>query len=445
MITPRERPAARARSRGFRRALADSSAARRPAARDVFVFVPTRAAGEQLRRTLEERALATRRRPGLPLVGTRADLFDVLAARLPSRRAPVGVRARSDARRASPAMAPTRARRRRLSCGPGWSPRCWRSTTRSPAGSHGASGGGFHPNVELPEVEDRGAAATVQQTAFLAAVFRGYESRMASDDRFDEHALRARLIDAEPRVLCSVSSSPWRTASPIRTACGRPISICSRAFPGLLTSRLSSRRPRLQQVCSNGCRQPPRARRHPIAVPAGPRLIVPPPEAPAAEAVCFTYRDREEELGAIARSLKAGRHRALLHRHRDRRFSARSRICIWHGTSLPIRQSRSKRSTRFRSRPSRTPPPSISCFDAVSGDFTRATLLALLRSPHFRFCGGDSARRDRRLRFRAGRCAIPRRPRAARGTRVPLVRVAGAPATRDERAARPCRGPRSRP
>src|SRR5688572_11636178 len=49
-----------------------------------FVLVPTAAAGEQLRRTLQER-LGDSARSWWPKIGTRADLYDDLASRLGDR------------------------------------------------------------------------------------------------------------------------------------------------------------------------------------------------------------------------------------------------------------------------------------------------------------------------------------------------------------------------
>ena len=88
MITPRRTRLLRAPDlSGFRSHLVELAAALDPAAAaDTFVIVPTRAAAEQLRRTLATRGLPRADRV-LPHLGTRSDFHDLLASRLehPSR------------------------------------------------------------------------------------------------------------------------------------------------------------------------------------------------------------------------------------------------------------------------------------------------------------------------------------------------------------------------
>ena len=85
MTTPRQTRLHRAADPdGFRRGIWALVAARQPFdVRDTFVVVPTRAGADELRRTLEHLAWADAA-PALclPLMGTRADLVDALAARL---------------------------------------------------------------------------------------------------------------------------------------------------------------------------------------------------------------------------------------------------------------------------------------------------------------------------------------------------------------------------
>src|SRR5262249_9794496 len=59
---------------------------------------------------------------------------------------------------------------------------------------------------------DRGAARTIQQTRFLAAVFRSYEARLAADGLVDEHGLRNVLIAtraADPVRHVVVTVADW--------------------------------------------------------------------------------------------------------------------------------------------------------------------------------------------------------------------------------------------
>ena len=391
MITPRRTSLIRVPDlAAFRSTLTDSILNLAPdAVGDTFVIVPTRAAGEQLRRTVEERALAHAGDVLVwPLTGTRAELYDELATRVPSLPARLSAFEREvmlagvGRDLADEGLdAPFQLRPALVAEILGLYDHIRRL---------GRSVEDFTRNVLLelePEADvDRGARQLVQQTAFLDAVFRGYESRMAGDDRLDEHALRARLLDAESprplqRVIVTVTdriAEPdglWPADFDLLTRLPGLVHLeivtTESALAAGLLERLYAALPELDEI-----RSPHPAR-------PGPRLIVPPPESPAgAESVCFTYRDREEELGAIARSLKSGRSRAPLHRtaivvQRPLPYLYLARD-VFADTAIPIET--------LDTLPLAAEPYAAAVdlvLDAVSSDFTRTTLLALLRSPHF--------------------------------------------------------------
>ena len=192
---------------GFRRAIATLVAAAQPLeVRDTFVVVPTRAAADELRRTLEHLMLA----PGgaaacLPDIGTRADLLDAFRARLidaPPRltafdREVLLARAAREARAAG--LEPPFAVR------PGLVAemvalydaliRQRRTVDR------------FEEFLtdELSHSDDRGATRLLAQTAFLVDAFRRYEAHVASSHADDEHGLRERLLaEPAPRPLRQV-------------------------------------------------------------------------------------------------------------------------------------------------------------------------------------------------------------------------------------------------
>jgi hypothetical protein len=421
----------------FRSTLTDSILSLTPgAAADTFVIVPTRAAGEQLRRTVEERALKEAGDVfGWPLVGTRAELYDELATRLPSLPARLSAFEREvmlagvGRDLADEGLdAPFQLRPALVAEILGLYEHIRRL---------GRSVEDFTRNLLLelePEVDvDRGARQLLQQTVFLDAVFRGYESRMAGDDRLDEHALRARLIDAESprplqRVVVTVAdriADPdglWPADFDLLTrlpGLGQlEIVTTESALAAGLLERLHAALPELDQIRSP---HPPRP---------APRLVVPPVESPAdAEVFCFTYRDREEELGAIARFLRSGRHGVPLHRtaivvQRPLPYVYLATIPVETLDTLRSSPSRSSgRRSRARRRQQRPHA------DGTAGARSIAALSVVGRR--------DPARCHRRLRCRAGGRTLSRRARTARGARVPLV---GDGRTGDPRRASPTEG-----
>ena len=91
MITPRRtRLLSGPDLSGFRSHLVELARNLDPAAAtDTFVIVPTRAAGEQLRRTFAAHGLPRAADQPLPHIGTRSDLYDLLASRLDHRPRPL--------------------------------------------------------------------------------------------------------------------------------------------------------------------------------------------------------------------------------------------------------------------------------------------------------------------------------------------------------------------
>ena len=119
-----------------------------------------------------------------------------------------------------------------------------------------------------------------------------------------------------------------------------------------------------------------------------PTLVVPQPQPGGGAAPrVFSYRDREAELEGVARRLKADRRTHGRTPSTARRWWWRVRCptFIWPATCSAARACPSRPSTPCRWPPSPTPPRSTWCSTAWRRAFTRATLTALLRSPHFRF------------------------------------------------------------
>ena len=119
--------------------------------------------------------------------------------------------------------------------------------------------------------------------------------------------------------------------------------------------------------------------------PATPVLVTQPGASP--DEPWWTLRDREEELVAIARQLKADRRRgesvaldrtAIVYKHPLPYLYAASEI--FRDAGIPYRMSDTL--------PLAAEPTSAALdliLDAVSSRFSRATMIALLRSPHFVF------------------------------------------------------------
>jgi ATP-dependent helicase/nuclease subunit B len=239
----------------------------------------------------------------------------------------------------------------------------------------------LEPRAEL----DRGAARLLGQTRFLVAAFRGFETRVAASGALDEPALRRRLLDAGSRagfthVVVAVGD---RTAEPsgglapadfdlmMRLPNVEAIDIVatSRQLGSGLHERLHDLIPGLEETEAK-------------ALPASTRLV-----APAGDngPVHFTSRDREEELRAIARRIKATERRVEPPR-------ALGNVAVVFRRPLPyvylattVFDAAGIEYQAADSLPLAAEPVSA-VFDlvcaAVESRFARTALLALMRSPH---------------------------------------------------------------
>jgi len=242
---------------------------------------------------------------------------------------------------------------------------------------------------------DRGAARMRAQTAFLAGTFREYERRVSESDGIDEHALRDRLVSeaaADPIRHLLVSVADW---------IGDPAGLFSADFdlltriPGLETleivctemvlrtgfhERLHTWWPGLEEVTGADGGAEGTAVRDPQPV-----LVTPP--GSALEEPWWTVRDREEELVTIARQIKTdelGTDAVPL-----------SRTAVVFKAPLPylyvaaeVFGASAVPYEAFDALPLAAEPTVAALdlvLDAVAANFTRSTLVALLRSPHFVF------------------------------------------------------------
>ena len=400
MITPRRITLHRvADLPAFRTLLSDWLIALAPEhARDTCVVVPTRASAEQLRRAIEERALDDRRTAIVwPIFSTRRDLYDELAARLQTpprtlspfeREVLVAAIGRSTTERGIDLPYELR---------PGLVAEI--VTFYDHIRRLGRTVDDFERNFLLelePEREtDRGARRLLQQTAFLAAAYRAYEARVRALDRCDEHGLRELLLRTpSPRPL-------RRVVVTIGDRIVEPEGLWPADFD------LLARLPGLQDVdvvCTEAILSAGYLERLFGAFPdlaeariaasarALPSLVAPPQTDGLSPSLCFSSRDREEELIGVARRLKEQRregrwfpiHRTALVVQRPLPYLYLARD-VFRDAGIPFET--------LDTLPLAAEPYAAAVdlvLDAVAADFTRTALLALLRSPHFRFAAEDA-------------------------------------------------------
>ena len=392
MITPRRITLFRVPDlAAFRTTLTEWILTTAPAvAGDTCFVVATRAAGEQLRRTVEARAITSTGAVAWPLIATRAELYEGLAARLatpPTLLSPFerevllsaasrrltdeGLELPYDLRPALVAeMLALYDQIRRLG-------RSVEDYERN-----------FRNELEREQDTDRGAARLLQQTTFLAAAYRAYEARLADIGRTDEHGLRDLLIAqsmVQPveRVVVTVADRVadvdglWPADFDLLTRLPGLKQIDLLCTEGVLAAgfieRLYAAFPDLEEARS----------RAPLRSP--PVLVTPP------EGLAFGHRDREEELAAVAKRLKQQRrdgmstplHRCAIVVRRPLPYLYLARD-VFADCGIPFET--------LDTLPLAAEPYAAAVdlvLDAVSSEFTRARVLALLRSPHFDF-GAES-------------------------------------------------------
>jgi RecB family exonuclease len=380
---------------GYRSTLVDlTRALDASTAADTFVIVPTTAAAEQLRRTLDARL---RDHPHRPQIGPRAALYDALTERLPEplrpltgfeREAVLAAGAREAEESGSPPPFHVRPaliaemlalydHLRRLG--------------RSVDDFDRLLVGELEPAAE----SDRGAAQLLEQTRFLSAAFRRYELHLQDGGFVDEHGARARLssaASAKPirHVVIAIGDRPfdpdgyWPADVAMLTT-----------IPGLESIDIVATRNTLDAGYLDRLRlafveieEGTDLEGHPVSA----SLIVP----SSGDAQAFSYRDREDELEGVARRIKADRRRGVkppldrialvVARPLPYLYLARE---VFSGAGIPYEA--------LDTLPLAAEPYAAAVdvvLEAVSANFTRRSMMALLRSPHFHF-QSDGADIDR--------------------------------------------------
>ncbi len=387
MITPRRTRLLRAADlAGFRAHLAEIVRGLTTDA-DAYVLVPTRAAGEQLRRTLQSRLGAIAARPA---IGTRSDMYDLLMARLrPDARMLSGFEREAllaaAARETEDAGLPPPFHLRPALVAEMLALYDYlRRLHRTVDDFDRLLTGDLAPAAD----SDQGAAQLLEQTRFLAATFRGYEARLVETGLLDEHAARALLL-ASPAALAvrhiviTVGDRPldpeglWPADVALLTGISGLARIDVIATDGTLDAGYLDRL-RLAFVGIEEVASPPPAPAPAMVVPAGATGELP---------FVLEYRDREEELEGVARRLKADRRLGrtvnlektalVVARPLPYLYLARD---VFHGAGVPFEA--------LDTLPLAGEPYAAAvdvAMECVAAGFTRRALVALLRSPHFRF------------------------------------------------------------
>ena len=390
MITPRETRLLRAPTLGaFQRAIAAAVAGCGSAAARPAVLTPTRAAARQLRRTLDAAGV----NPSRAALVTRAEWYGWLRERLGScpplltdvEREVVAGAAAADAAAAGCAP-PFRLR-------PGIVAALLafyddlRRRRRSVEAFERVLVDELEPSADL----DSGARRLLLQTRFLAAAFRAYDRRLDALAGLDEHRLRGRLLAANrlDEVSEMVVTVPDQVAHPAGLY-PADFDLLAR-LPGLARVTLiatdaaldAGYRERLDDLLPGLVEQ--------RAAPEGRRAAAVVVPAPPAERPYFVWRDREEELRAIARHVTAaaavdarspGSVAVVVQRPLPYLYLAPS---VFGAAALPVRTGDA---LPLAVEPYAAAVDLVVAF--VAGGFRREPAVELLRSPHFGF-GPDGA------------------------------------------------------
>jgi RecB family exonuclease len=236
---------------------------------------------------------------------------------------------------------------------------------------------------------DRGAVRMLEQTRFLAAAFRRYEALLADRGLLDEHGLTAAVLAAPAtrftHVIVAVgdragdASGLWPSDFDLLTrvaGLSRLEVVATSVVLGAgFLERLRRWLPEHEEISAV-----------PFAAPTVPRLV-----APAdGDDVFWRARDREEELAGVVRHVKKT--------HRQQPDVPLSRTAVVFKRPLPyvylarqIFTSAGLPHQTFDALPLAAEPYAAGLdlvFDAVDSRFARTALAGLLRSPLFRFRAG---------------------------------------------------------
>lgn len=293
----------------FRDALIDLSLAGPPLdARRRAVIVPTRAAAELLRQTIESRLGAGRAAVALPDFLTRAELLERLHAAVTGssrllaraeREVLLERAARRTARRARMQSAPFPLRPGLVTAMLDFYDELRRRQRTIRRFAHA-----LFQQLGVERGMDRGSEGLIHQTAFLGFSFLAYERAVAASGASDEHSLRQALLDQQPElpyphVVIAVADHPsdlrglWPAdfdlLGRLHHLARIDVVVTDASHDAGFRDRLEGELPGIEED------------RRTAAYPS-PVVVRPGGDD---DALCFTSRDREEELRGVARAIRA--------------------------------------------------------------------------------------------------------------------------------------------
>lgn len=358
-------------------------------ARRTAIIVPSRSAAEQLRRAFEDTRLRACSALFMPHLVTRTEWLGLMAAALPEMPVSLGAHERevildssAQAVRSAGFAPPFRLR-------PGLVAEMLalydaiRRHGRGIADLERAADESFAPYRDT----DGGASRLLEQAQFLAEAFREYEARLSAAGCIDEHGTRERLLTAPSSPFTHVIVA---VGDETREAGG----LWPADFDVLTRIQGLSRVDIVATEASLAAGMLPRLRRwlpglSEVRDPAGPSvqpvLVIP---AGTEGRLHAQYRDREEEVAAIARTVKTGA--------RSGHGEPLSRTGIVFRRPLPYVYVTSRLFAdagvpcdTFDALPLAAEPYAAALdivMACIEHDFSRDAMLAVLRSPHFA-CG----------------------------------------------------------
>jgi RecB family exonuclease len=254
--------------------------------------------------------------------------------------------------------------------------------------------------------DDRGAERLVRQTRFLAAAFRDFERRSAEHGS-DEHQLRARLIARAAdhpyrHIVLAVTdaafdgyglfSAEWDLLARVPGLDRLDLVVTDTMIAGALHERVHQMLPGIEEV------------RFETEPTPAPMLVVPgrtdvrlpstglgPGKPDTTTETVHRARDREEEIAAFARRIKAAA--------RSKAIASLDRAALVVKQPLPyvylardVFRSAAIPCQMFDALPLAAEPYAAALdlvFSCISANGARLPAIALLRSPHFQFASDD--------------------------------------------------------
>ncbi len=232
---------------------------------------------------------------------------------------------------------------------------------------------------------DRGARRLLDQTRFLAAAYRAFESRIAATGALDEAGLRRRLLQPDAMIGLThiVVAVGDRTSEPSGGLAPADYDLMTR-LPGVVAIDIVATERQLAAGLQERLHNqfPDLAEAEAAWLPVSATL-----EAPAddAERLYFTSRDREEELRAVARRIKVTARRRGPARALARTAVAFRRPLPYVYLATTVFDAAGIEYQAADALPLAAEPMAavldLVCA-AVESRFSRSALLAVMQSPH---------------------------------------------------------------